>query len=52
MRPSVLWLTLALLVRVPTSRAADPAAEDAECQNKAAAVLRAIAAAETLRPAR
>jgi anthranilate synthase component I len=30
----------------------DPAAEDAECRNKAAAVLRAIAAAETLRPAR
>ena len=30
----------------------DPVAEDAECQNKAAAVLRAIAAAETLRPAR
>jgi anthranilate synthase component 1 len=30
----------------------DPAAEDAECQNKAAAVLRAIGAAETLRPAR
>ncbi len=30
----------------------DPAAEDAECVNKAAAVLRAIAAAETLRPAR
>jgi anthranilate synthase component 1 len=30
----------------------DPAAEDAECRNKAAAVLRAIAVAETLRPAR
>jgi anthranilate synthase component I len=29
-----------------------PAAEDQECRNKAAAVLRAIAAAETLRPAR
>jgi anthranilate synthase component 1 len=27
----------------------DPAAEDAECGNKAAAVLRAIAAAQTLR---
>ena len=30
----------------------DPAAEDVECRNKAAAVLAAIAAAETLRPAR
>jgi anthranilate synthase component 1 len=30
----------------------DPAAEDAECRNKAAAVLAAISAAETLRPAR
>jgi anthranilate synthase component 1 len=30
----------------------DPAAEDQECRNKAAAVLRAIAAAQTLRPAR
>jgi anthranilate synthase component 1 len=30
----------------------EPAAEDAECRNKAAAVLRAIAAAETIRPAR
>jgi anthranilate synthase component 1 len=29
----------------------DPAAEDAECRNKAAAVLTAIRAAETLRPA-
>jgi anthranilate synthase component 1 len=29
----------------------DPAAEQRECENKAAAVLRAIAAAETLRPA-
>ena len=29
----------------------DPAAEQAECENKAAAVLRAIAAAATLRPA-
>ena len=27
----------------------DPAAEDAECRNKAAAVLRAVAAAQTLR---
>ena len=30
----------------------DPVAEDVECRNKAAAVLAAIAAAETLRPAR
>jgi anthranilate synthase component 1 len=30
----------------------DPLAEDVECRNKAAAVLAAIAAAETLRPAR
>jgi len=30
----------------------DPAAEDQECRNKAAAVLRAIATAESLRPAR
>src|SRR6266508_2549179 len=30
----------------------DPLAEDTECRNKAAAVLAAIAAAETLRPAR
>ena len=30
----------------------DPAAEDQETRNKAAAVLAAIAAAETLRPAR
>ncbi len=30
----------------------DPAAEDAECRNKAAAVLRAIATAETMRPVR
>jgi anthranilate synthase component I len=30
----------------------DPAAEDAECRNKAAAVLRAIATAGSLRPAR
>lgn len=30
----------------------DPAAEDDECRNKAAAVLSAVAAAETLRPAR
>jgi anthranilate synthase component 1 len=30
----------------------DPEAEDAECRNKAAAVLRAIATAESLRPAR
>jgi len=29
----------------------DPAAEQAECENKAAAVLRAIAVAQTLRPA-
>ncbi|MDX6225077.1 MAG: anthranilate synthase component [Frankiales bacterium] len=29
----------------------DPAAEDAECRNKAAAVLRAIGAAEAMRPA-
>ena len=29
----------------------DPVAEDAECRNKAAAVLRAVAVAETLRPA-
>jgi anthranilate synthase component 1 len=29
----------------------DPVAEDAECRNKAAAVLGAIAAAATLRPA-
>ena len=29
----------------------DPAAEDAECQNKAMAVLRAVAAARTMRPA-
>jgi anthranilate synthase component 1 len=29
----------------------DPATEDAECRHKAAAVLRAIAAAETLRGA-
>ena len=29
----------------------DPAAEDAECRNKAAAVLRAVAVAATLRPA-
>ncbi len=29
----------------------DPAAEQAECENKAAAVLRAVAAADTLRPA-
>jgi anthranilate synthase component 1 len=29
----------------------DPATEHAECENKAAAVLRAIAAAETLRGA-
>ena len=29
----------------------DPATEQAECENKAAAVLRAVAAAETLRPA-
>ena len=29
----------------------DPAAEDTECRNKAMAVLRAVAAAETLRPA-
>ena len=28
----------------------DPALEDQECRNKAAAVLRAIAAAESLRP--
>ena len=30
----------------------DPAEEDAECRNKAMAVLRAVATAETLRPAR
>jgi anthranilate synthase component 1 len=30
----------------------DPVAEDTECRNKAAAVLAAISAAETLRPAR
>jgi anthranilate synthase component 1 len=30
----------------------DPAAEQAECENKAAAVLRAVAAAATLRPSR
>jgi anthranilate synthase component 1 len=30
----------------------DPVAEDEECLNKAMAVLRAIATAETLRPAR
>ncbi len=29
----------------------DPVAEQAECENKAAAVLRAVAAAATLRPA-
>jgi anthranilate synthase component 1 len=29
----------------------DPAAEQAECENKAAAVLRALAVAQTLRPA-
>ena len=28
----------------------DPAAEDAECRNKAAAVLRAVAVAESIRP--
>jgi anthranilate synthase component 1 len=30
----------------------DPAAEDPECRNKAAAVLRAVATAATLEPAR
>ena len=28
----------------------DPAAEDAECRNKAVAVLRAVAVAESIRP--
>ena len=43
------WGVVALAGVVADS---DPAAEDAECRNKAAAVLTAIRAAETLRPVR